>query len=67
MRDFFLSKTLLSEDKTEKIISQARQNINYYHANNSIFYDNGFVDAINGKYQKLTFCGLGARHKNVII
>ena len=48
-------------------MAQAGQTINNYHANNGIFYDNGFVVAINEKDQKLTFCGMGAQHQNGII
>ena len=48
-------------------MSQAGRTIFHYHANNGRFADNGFVEAINRKYQKITFCGVGAHHQNSIV
>ena len=44
-------------------MAQTGQTINHYHANNGIFDDNGLINAINGKYKKLAFCGIGAHHQ----
>ena len=51
----------------EKVMSQAGRFANHYHAENGRFVDNGFVDAIKSKYQKLNFCGVRAHHQNSII
>ena len=51
----------------DKILVQDGLTINSYHANNGRFPDNGSVDAINYKYQKLKFYGVGAHHQNGII
>ena len=40
--------------------------VKHYHADNEDFSDNGFIDAINEKYQNITFCGVGAHHQNGI-
>ena len=62
-----LAETLLSKAEMEKVISQARRSVKHYHSDNGRFTKNGFIDAINSKYQKLTFCGVGAHHQNGII
>ena len=51
----------------EKVMAQAGQTVKHYHANNSRFADNGFINAVNGKDQKITFCGVGAHHQNGIM
>ena len=43
------------------------QSIKHYHDDNGRFSDNGFIDDINQKYQKITFCGVGAHHQNSIV
>ena len=40
-------------------MAQAGRTVKHYHANNGRFSDNGFIDAVHGKYQKITFCGVG--------
>ena len=62
MRDLSLTETLLSKSAMEKSMTQAGQTIKHYHAENGRFADNGFIDAVNGKYQNITFCGVGAHH-----
>ena len=49
IRYLSLSDTLLSKAGIDKIMSQAGRTINNYHADNGIFVDNGFVNAINEK------------------
>ena len=48
-------------------MAQAGQSSKDYRDDNSRFVDNGSVDSIIIKYQKLTFCGMGAHHQNSII
>ena len=43
------------------------QAIKHYHDENGRFSDNGFIDDINQKDQKITFCGVGAHHQNGIV
>ena len=48
-------------------MAQAGRYVKHYHADNKRFADNGFIDAINTKDQKITFCGVGPHHQNGII
>ena len=48
-------------------MEQAGRTVKHYHSNNNRFAENGFIDDVNGKYQKITFCGVGAHHHNGII
>ena len=48
-------------------MAQAGQTVKQYHAENGRFSDNGFIDSVNGKDQKIIFCGVGAHHHNGII
>ena len=67
MIDLYLSETLLSKEALEKPIVQAGRTVKHYHAENGRFSENGFIDAINQKYQKINFCGVGAQHQNGIV
>ena len=67
MRDLTINETLLSKGEMEKVITQAGRYVKNYHADNGEFADNGFIDAINTKDQKIIFCGVGAHHQNGII
>ena len=67
MRDLTLAETLLAKAAWEKVLSQAGRQVKHYHADNGRFADNGFIDAINSKDQKITFCGVGAHHQNGIV
>ena len=51
----------------DKVMAQAGKTVKHYHSDNVRFADNGFIDAVGGKYQKITFCGIGAHHQNRII
>ena len=62
-----LTETFLAKSAMDKVMSQDGRTVNHYHAKNGRFDDNGFIDAVNGKYQKITFCGVGAHHQNGII
>ena len=43
------------------------QAIKHYHDDNGRFSDNGYIDDINQKDQKITFCGVGSHHQNSIV
>ena len=55
MQDLTLDETLLAKETMEKVIEQAGIYVKHYHADNGIVSDNGFIDAINTKDQKITF------------
>ena len=65
--DLSLAETMIDKEAMEKAMAQAGQSANHYHAYNGRFLDNGFVDAVNIKSQKLIFCGLVVHHQNGII
>ena len=67
MQDLSLAETLLVKEATEKEMAQVVRSSKHYHANNGTFSSNGFVDSINSKSQKLTFCEVGVHHQNDII
>ena len=67
MHDLSLPKTLLAKEAFKKIMAQAGRTVKHYHADNGRFADNGFIDAINQKDQRITFCGVGAHHQNGIV
>ena len=62
MRDLYLTETLLAKSAMEKVMAQAGRTVKHYHADNGRFSDNGFIDAVNGKDQKIKLCGVGAHH-----
>ena len=64
MQDLSLSETLIAKEAMEKVMAQTGRSIQNYNANNCRFVDNGFVDAVNSKSQKPTFCEVGAHHQN---
>ena len=67
MRDLSLTKTFLAKSAMEKVMAQAGRTVKKYHTDNGLFSDNVSIDAVNGKDQKITFCGVGAHHQNGII
>ena len=67
MRDLSLTETLLAKSGMEKVMAQAGRTVKHYHSENGRFADNGFIDAVNRKDQKITFYGVGAHHQNGII
>ena len=62
MRDLSLTETLIAKSAMEKVMAQTGRTGKHYHSNNGRFSDNGFINAVNGKYQKIKFCGVGAHH-----
>ena len=67
MRDLSLSETLMAKEASEKLMAQAGRTVKHYQADNSRFSDNVFIDSINQKDQKITFCGVGEHHQNGIV
>ena len=67
MRDLSLTKTLQAKSAMEKDMAQAGRTVKHFHSGNGRFSDNGFIDAVNGKDQKITLCGVGAHHQNGIM
>ena len=67
IRDLSLVETFLEKSATEKTMAQAGQTVLHCHADNVRFSENGFVESINSKDQKITFCGVGAHHQNGIV
>ena len=48
-------------------MAQAWRTVKHYHSDNRRFFENGFIDAINQKDQKITFWGVRAHRQNGII
>jgi hypothetical protein len=67
MRDFTVDKTILAVKAFKKVMAQANRSVKHYHANNGAFAHKGFLDEVNCKDQKITFCAVGAHHQNGII
>ena len=67
MRDLSLYETLMEKEALEKLMAQSRRTVKHYQAYNGIFSVNVFIDAINQKDQKITFCGVRAHHQNGIV
>ena len=67
MRYLSFAETLLAKKAMEKTMAQAGRTVLYCHADNGRFSKNGFVEDINSKDQKITFCGVGAHHQHGII
>jgi hypothetical protein len=67
MRDFTIDETLLAVKAFEKVLAQANRHVKHYHANNGAFTHKSFMEEVNHKDQKITFCGVGTHHQNGII
>ena len=67
MQDFTVEETLIAVKAFEKIIAQAGCHVKHHHADNGVFAQNSFLESINNKDQKITFCAVGAHHQNGII
>ena len=64
---YLLQRCLFAKSEWKELISQSVHMVKHCHANNGHFSDNGFIDAINEKYQKIIFYGVGAHHHSVIV
>jgi hypothetical protein len=67
MQDFTVDKTILAVNAFEKVLSQANCIVKHFHADNGAFAHKRFLDEVNRKDQKITFCDVGAHHQNRII
>jgi hypothetical protein len=67
MQDYTVDKTILAVKAFEKVMTQANRTVKHYHADNGTFAHKGFLDEVNRKDQKITFCAVGAHHQNGII
>ena len=67
MQDFIVEEKLIAVKAFEKIPAQAGRHVKHYHAENGAFDQNSFLESINKKDQKITFCAVGAHHQNGII
>ena len=67
MRYLYHSDTLIVKAEMKKIVAHYGRTIKHYQFNNVIFVDNGFVDTINERDQKLIFCVMVSHHQNGII
>ena len=48
-------------------LTQAQHFVKHYRTNKGAFAHKGFLDEVNRKAQKITFCAVGAHHQNGII
>ena len=62
MRDFIVEETLIAVKDVEKILAQAGRHVKHYHSDNVVFDQSSFLESINKKDQKITFCAVGAHH-----
>jgi hypothetical protein len=67
MRDFTVNETILAVKAFKKVMAQANCTDKHYHADNGAFAHKGFLDKVNRKDQKITFCAIRAHHQNGII
>jgi hypothetical protein len=67
MQDFTVNKMILTVKAFEKVMAQATCMVKLYHADNGAFAHKGFLDEVNRKDKKITFCTIGAHHQNGII
>jgi hypothetical protein len=67
MRDLTLDETLLAKTSFERFASNGGVTINSYQADNGQFVDAGFQQTIKDANQTITFCAVGAHHRNGIV
>ena len=67
MRDFTVDEIILAVNAFKKVLAQAQCFVKHYHADNGTFAHKGFLDEVNQKEQKITFCAVGVHHQNGII
>ena len=67
MLNFTVDETILVVNAFEKVMTQAQRFVKHYRTNNGAFAHKGFLDEVNRKAQKITFCAVGAHHQNSII
>jgi hypothetical protein len=62
-----VDEPILAVNAFEKVMAQAHRFVKHYHTGNGVFAHKGFLDEVNRKDQKITFCAVGAHHQNGII
>jgi hypothetical protein len=67
MQDYIVDEMILAVKAFEKIMAQANRTVKHYHADNGAYAHKGFLDEVNRKDQKITFCAVSAHHQNGII
>ena len=67
MLNFTVDETILAVNAFEKVMTQAQRFVKHYRTDNGAFAHKGFLDEVNRKAQKITFCAVGAHHQNGII
>jgi hypothetical protein len=67
MCNFTINETLFAPKAFEKVLAQANWHVKHYHANNGALVHKSFMEEVNHKDQKITFCGVGGHHQNRII
>ncbi len=67
MRNFTVDENFLAVNAFEKVLAQAQRFVKHYHADNGAFAHKAFLDKVNRKDKKITFCAVGAHHQNGII
>jgi hypothetical protein len=66
MQDFTINEMILAVKAFKKVVAQANCTVKHYHTDNGVFAHKGFLDEVNQKDQKITFCAIGAHHQNRI-
>ena len=61
------AETVLANQSFECFARDHRVKILHYHANNSRFADNGFIQACKDNNQGLTYCGVNAHFQNGMV
>jgi hypothetical protein len=67
MRDYTVDEMILAVKAFEKVMAQVNRTVKHYHVDNGAFAHKGYLDEVNRKAQKITFCAAGAHHQNGII
>ncbi len=62
-----MDETILAVNAFEKVMTHAQRFVKHYHTDNSAFAHKGFLDEVNRKDQKITFCAVSAHYQNGII
>ena len=66
LRSLELHKNMGAKKAFEKLVSRSVNTVKIYHTDNRSYDENGFMASLNANNQTITFCGVGAHHKNGI-
>jgi hypothetical protein len=64
MHDFTVNEILLAVKAFKNVRLQAYHHVKHYHSDNGAFAHKSFMEEVNRKNQKLTFCVVDAHHQN---